>query len=350
MVSDPHVNDIQPRMRILTPEDERIPVLLWQVQTLAQARQTVDQFLCATIANNGLLSTDISRAAVITRSNQQQGDRLLGVTDDETVWQTHFNVIINTYHPPCAQPENCQLCSNPAVVVVCFLESYWNQTPGPFIAMRDDFNAAHGLVLRGASAIEEQRYIRIVDRLVNANSASYAAQSNAISAGNQMSISQSSLANSTTTDPTKGLKGRSLVSDNRSDNKKKDYSKGTLHPTTAEQGVKAETDTCLTCIEYNRKCKGTTMTLVPTSRNGRKAMWKCDQRRNPQRRCLWRKDMLYVTTYDEAFTADGGKKLDKNTVQGRKERAERIAANIKNGNDLDDDEGDGDDEEDGEEE
>lgn len=57
--------------------------------------------------------------------------------------------------------------------------------------------------------------------------------------------------------------------------------------------------------------------------------------------------MTEEMTYDQAFAAAGGQKLEKNTVQGRKERAERRAAYADQ--EQDNNAGEGDEEDDGDE-
>lgn len=59
---------------------------------------------------------------------------------------------------------------------------------------------------------------------------------------------------------------------------------------------------------------------------------------NCQRRCLWRLSPSKPTIYREAFDADGGKSIQKNTVEGRRTRAEegmRSAKEPEDGSDED---------------
>lgn len=337
-----NTGDDQPRMRMLTLSDERLPVPLGNLRTFANLRRTLRLVLFSTMSHYGVQSTQMSHGAVVLPIGQHsQNNGLLGITDNEDIWQNYMSRISSSYHKPCTSPETCSTCCEPAIVVACFPAPAFEEDPGQNFVMHDRLSSEHVNTLRKISTIEEERYRRIVQRS-NRDSAIGETTLNSTPAtlSSQPALLRgSSNAQTFSLDPTKGPKGRSLLGCEKQDTKEKDYSKGTPRPAEADQGKKAESDTCLTCIRYNRRCRGVTMTYVRTQRNGRQPQWKCAQCCNPQRRCLWRPSATKVTTYSEAFKADGGQELEKNTVEGRKARAqERMKATVERDEDGSDDE------------
>ena len=100
--------------------------------------------------------------------------------------------------------------------------------------------------------------------------------------------------------------------------KPKDWTKAVEKPAGA---TKAETDNCLTCIQYNRDCTGTDLIFV----HGEYRCEKCAEKRmnTGSRKCLWKDPAKGVFTYKEAQAAAGRKELWANTVAGRAARKAR---------------------------
>lgn len=89
--------------------------------------------------------------------------------------------------------------------------------------------------------------------------------------------------------------------------------------------TKEETDTCLTCIRYNRRCKGTQLVMV----NGTKRCQTCATpgTGTSSRICYYRDPDQGIHTFEDAQRvlgpSYGGRRLGQNTRAGRLERQER---------------------------
>lgn len=116
--------------------------------------------------------------------------------------------------------------------------------------------------------------------------------------------------------------------------------------------TKEEDETCLTCIRYNRRCKGTQLVVV-------KGTKRCQTCATPgtgtsSRICYYRDPARGIHTFEDAqrVLADtyGGRRLDQNTRAGRLERQGRAADAASQTDDDDDADTEEEDEEETEEE
>ena len=88
--------------------------------------------------------------------------------------------------------------------------------------------------------------------------------------------------------------------------------------------TKAETDMCLTCIDYGRSCVGTEMVWI----HGEYRCKLCATKGTSTgtRKCLWKDVAKNVFTYQEARTAADLKSLPANTAEGVAQRKARREA------------------------
>lgn len=103
------------------------------------------------------------------------------------------------------------------------------------------------------------------------------------------------------------------------------YAKGAEKPTGM---TKNESDSCLTCLRNNRRCKGTEINLI----KGNKRCANCVKpgKNTSGRVCYWRDPSRNVHTYEDAqrelAEELGGRILEKNTRAGRVERQQETAS------------------------
>lgn len=339
-----------PALTLMTPDWQRMPALLGQLRSFDGIRQYLRSFFPRTLMSNNIAPSQmVNCAAILYPQNERYRSGLVGPTADETEWQQTATMIANLFHDPtCQRPQTCPKCANPPIVVAGFPARLW-QGDGPSdprqavpgrMTMLDGYHNAFAQRLYEASAAEYERY-----RNIHTYLASQREQSTlqAPTTGNQhvpssvpsnitithpSSSSRARPAPTPNRDPTRGPRGRSLLPTRTAPpSKPPDFSKGTLFPSTAHAGRKAESDTCLTCINQRRACSGTSMTFHATTRKARPGQWKCAQCYS-KRRCLWRPSMDRVYTYDEVFAADGGRRNVKNTTVGRAARASKRIAEV----------------------
>lgn len=312
--------DGRPTIRMLTTHDRRIPVPLDHVRSFAGVERCLRNLLLQTLSQYGLTPTRFTKcAAAVSPIRHPVNNGLIGITDNEVTWEDYINTVANMYHKPCETPGYCAICSEPAYVSACFPERCWTSVPlTTGVTISDDYFEEHAQTLGQLSLSKMRQYIDIVGGNFRTMSSGNVNDVNLNSMETQASESQ----NTTQAVNTSNLEPRATPNASRrsSTNKPVDYSKGTLFPATASEGLKAVSDTCLTCLRYHRSCKGTTMAFIKAARSDRSAQWKCESCQCPQRRCLWRPSLAEITTYEEAFEADGGVNVPVNTVQGRLER------------------------------